>query len=403
MTVVTYAAEGLTLRLADIEIPPTARPCDASSVSVLADSIADIGLHTPPTVVERDGHYLLVTGRHRIEALKRVGLESVPVRLVEMDDRDARMWAISENLHRAELTVLQRSQQIEEYTALAKQKREAEGALHVAHRPPDKKEEPERVSVQVAQKLGRPESGDSLAARDLGVTCEEVTRAQMIASLSDEATKEAEALGLDDNQSALLKAAKASTPEAQVETLRDIRARGRVSDEPPPPNANDNRAAARTEGRPPGQQRSRAKKFPVHSRDPIDDVARELITKCAGPKAKWRTLDGMSSNIEVAKSAIKDALKRLGDAVKTRPGDKGDEYLIEGDPDKLLVRAGLMAHQEHDASDSSAEIAGLRVENADLRAKLADAHLEIETLRVEVGRADAEIERLKSALHEKAA
>ena len=110
-------------------------------------------------------------------------------------------------------------------------------------------------------------------------------------------------------------------------------------------------------------------------------MTRELITKCAGPKAEWRTLDRMSSTTHVAKSAINDVLERLGDAVKTRGGDRDVEHLIDGDPDELLVRAGLMVAQpEQSAADSSAEIAGLR-------AKLADAN--------------AEIERLKSALHEK--
>jgi ParB-like chromosome segregation protein Spo0J len=385
---VTGAAEGLTLRLADTEIPATARPCDASRVLSLTESIADIGLQTPPTVVERDGRHVLVTGRHRIEALKLLGNERVLVRLVEMDDLDARMWAISENLHRAELTVLQRSQQLDEYAALAKQKREVGGALQVAPHSSDK-EEPERVSVQVAQKPGRPESGDSLAARDLRITREEVTRAHKIAKLSDEAMKEAEALGLDDNQSALLKAAKASAAEAQVAILRDIGARGRVSDETPPADANECDDLARTEARASGQQPAtlRVKKIPVHSRDPIDDVVRDLITECAGPKAEWRTLGRMESITRRARTAIERALKRLGDAVKTRPGDRDVEHLIEGDRDELLIRAEVIAAQpDHRAADSSAEIASLRAENADLRAKLADAN--------------AEIKRLKSALHE---
>jgi hypothetical protein len=128
--------------------------------------------------------------------------------------------------------------------------------------------------------------------------------------------------------------------------------------------------------------------MPVHSRDPIDDVVRELITKCAGPKPEWRTLKRMSSIIRRADGAIKEALPRLGDdAVKTRAGDMDEEYLIEGDPDELLIRAGLtMAQPNQSAADSSAEVAILRAENDHLRAKLADA--------------DAKIERLKSLLYD---
>ena len=72
-------------------------------------------------------------------------------------------------------------------------------------------------------------------------------------------------------------------------------------------------------------------------------MTRELITKCAGPKPEWRTLKRMSSIIRRADGAIKEALPRLGDdAVKTRAGDMDEEYLIEGDPDELLIRAGLL-------------------------------------------------------------
>ena len=102
---VTRPAKGVTLRLDAIEIPSTTRPYNASSVVDLKQSIAAIGLQSAPTVIERDGRYLLVAGRHRLEALKLLGVESVLVRVVDFDDVEARMWTISENLHRAELTV----------------------------------------------------------------------------------------------------------------------------------------------------------------------------------------------------------------------------------------------------------------------------------------------------------
>jgi hypothetical protein len=176
--------------------------------------------------------------------------------------------------------------------------------------------------------------------------------------------------------------------EAPVRKTADqIRARKRANTEPDRPSH-----------RP---ETPRARKTPVHSRDPIDDLTRELITKCAGPNAGWRTLDRMSSTAMVAKSAIKDVIKRLGDAVKTRTGSTDDEFLIEGDREELLVRAGLMALAGQGPPDSSAEIAGLRAENASMRAELADANAEIEKLRAEVDRAEAEIQRLKSALQDK--
>jgi hypothetical protein len=66
----------------------------------------------------------------------------------------------------------------------------------------------------------RPESGIREAARQLGMDRKEVDRAVKVASLSPAAKAEAVSLGLDNNQSAMLEAARAPTPEAQVEVLK---------------------------------------------------------------------------------------------------------------------------------------------------------------------------------------
>jgi hypothetical protein len=154
-------------------------------------------------------------------------VESVLVRLVDFDDVEARMWTISENLFRAELTISQRAEQVAEYAKLAAEKRDVQ-------------------SEQVAQNKSkredgrghRHEGGDSLAARDLGITREEVRRAKTIAALPEQTKQAARDAGLDDNQSALLKAARAPTAEAQIAVLAGIRERGRVADDAPQPPAN---------------------------------------------------------------------------------------------------------------------------------------------------------------------
>ncbi len=69
----------------------------------------------------------MVAGRHRLEAFRYLGEDRVAAQVVKLSDRDARMWEISENLHRAELTVAQGADQISEYARLAKEKREVEG------------------------------------------------------------------------------------------------------------------------------------------------------------------------------------------------------------------------------------------------------------------------------------
>ena len=120
----------------------------------------------------------------------------------------------------------------------------------------------------------------------------------------------------------------------------------------------------------------------------IFGVTRDLIMQCGGPNIGWRTLDTMSSTTMRAKSEIKEALQRLGDAVKARAGDLDDEYLIEGERSELLARAKLTrAQPDPGAVDRGDEVSSLRAENNELRTQLADAN--------------DEIDRIKRLLHEK--
>jgi ParB-like nuclease domain len=56
------------------------------------------------------------SGGHRLAAVKRLGLEYIECFVVENESDDqARLWEIAENLHRAELTALERAEQIAEW------------------------------------------------------------------------------------------------------------------------------------------------------------------------------------------------------------------------------------------------------------------------------------------------
>ena len=169
-----------------IDFPANSRPTNATDVVALVSSIRTIGLQVPLTVVERDGRYLLIAGRHRLEALRVVGEERVPVRVVDFDDIEARLWTISENLHRTELSALQRAEQVSEFARLTKERLEAQKQAPINQKPegPGLVEQytqmggkmplpnREEVSRQVGAKFqrGRPEGGNRLVARDLGIT-----------------------------------------------------------------------------------------------------------------------------------------------------------------------------------------------------------------------------------------
>src|ERR1700722_14600049 len=109
------AVKGARVPFDQIDISIHHRPTHADKVSELVQSIRLLGLQAAPVVIERDGRYKLVSGRPRLEAIRVLGYEEAPVRIVGFDDLQARLWTISENLHRNELSALQRAEQIAEY------------------------------------------------------------------------------------------------------------------------------------------------------------------------------------------------------------------------------------------------------------------------------------------------
>ena len=216
----------------DIDLSHTIRPYNAAVVTELAQSIRAIGLQTPLTCIVRDGQHVLVSGRNRLEALRVIGCEQAPVRVVDFDDVEAELWRLSENLHRAELTKLEYDRQIVRYAELLKAKQAGE---RVTPLPPQQQCQPEvdKVRQVAAVSGGRGNTGGYReAARDLNVPERTVRRAYQTASLSPEAQEAAVETGLDDNRSALLEAAKVNNPKAQAAIIRDIAERKTLAAEP---------------------------------------------------------------------------------------------------------------------------------------------------------------------------
>ena len=144
-----------------------------------------IEAHIGNGTVER-GNPILVAGQHRLEAARRPGWATIEALVLEGDERDARLWEIAENLHRAELTVQERAEHIAEWVNLVEEKAGQVGQVSGGH--------------------GK-ERGASLASQELNLPRKAVARALQIAGLSNDAKAAAVETGLDDNQSALLKAA----------------------------------------------------------------------------------------------------------------------------------------------------------------------------------------------------
>ena len=211
----------------NVIVGPRLRRVDPAVVETLAQSIAEIGLQVPISVrleEQPDRQCLfLVAGAHRLAAVKKLGWENVPAVFIEADCIDVRRWEIAENLHRAELTVLERAEHVTEWLRLTEKKQQEDKPAQVAP-----------VSVR-GRTEGRGNTGGiNAAVRELGIERTEAQRSVTIAeALTPEAKSAAVEAHLDDNQSALLAVAK--TPaERQVAKIEELAQQRRGAAEPAP-------------------------------------------------------------------------------------------------------------------------------------------------------------------------
>ncbi len=208
------------IRIADIFVVGERRPVDPAKVTLIARSIGDIGLRTPITIriVDRivdpvegeiHGAYALVAGHHRLQAARHLGWERIDCIVMGGDAVDAELWEIAENLHRADLTALERDEQVARWIELTEKK-----AVQFS----------QTAKIESKRDDGkghRAEGGVSAAARDLGVDKDDAYRAVKVVALSPEAKAAARERGLDDNRSALLEAARVPAAE-QAKAILEI-------------------------------------------------------------------------------------------------------------------------------------------------------------------------------------
>ena len=189
----------------DVTIPDTHRKADPEVVKRLAESIKRFGLLNPISLHRRsDREVVLVSGRHRLEAARLLGEDFIDAVFVAGNAIDLRLREITENLHRKDLTVQERSDQIAEWAALIEQK--------------DKLAQVGPVS----NKGGRgKEGGNRKAARDLKLTRQDIQRSKKIASITPEAKTAAAEAGLTDNQAVLLEVA-AEPADQQAAKVAEI-------------------------------------------------------------------------------------------------------------------------------------------------------------------------------------
>lgn len=104
------ASDITTLPIAKVE-PNREQPrkhFDEDALSELSESIAQFGLIQPIVVRKLDsGYYQIIAGERRWRASRMAGLNEVPVRIIEADDRRAAELALVENLQREDLNPIE--------------------------------------------------------------------------------------------------------------------------------------------------------------------------------------------------------------------------------------------------------------------------------------------------------
>jgi ParB family chromosome partitioning protein len=97
----------MDISIAKITVGKRKREALEAKVLAMMESIREIGLLQPITITK---DHTLVFGLHRLEACKRLEWETIPATARTFEGLDAELAEIDENLVRADLTVLERSE-----------------------------------------------------------------------------------------------------------------------------------------------------------------------------------------------------------------------------------------------------------------------------------------------------
>lgn len=102
------------MAIADIEVEERLRPVDELGVAAILATVDEGGSITDPIDVRRVKRgktvsYRLVDGAHRLEAMKRLGRQTIPATVWEGTTLDAQLLEIERNLARAEMKPIDRA------------------------------------------------------------------------------------------------------------------------------------------------------------------------------------------------------------------------------------------------------------------------------------------------------
>jgi ParB family chromosome partitioning protein len=216
-----------------IVVPKGRRPINPATVKNLAESFAEIGIKYPISIRRVGTQLILVAGRHRLAAAKKLGWKKIKGELEGGDELESRIWEIAENLCRADFaTAGERHQATADLLAVLEEKHLAAAAQDKAcagGKPPAQKEK--RGGLRNPKVAARSKALDE-AARMTGKSKDTLKKEAAMSRLTPQAASAATAAGISDSAKATVARA-GDTAEAQLAKLATITAvEDRMMDNP---------------------------------------------------------------------------------------------------------------------------------------------------------------------------
>jgi ParB family chromosome partitioning protein len=187
------------------------------NLEALAESIREKGVLQPLLVRPLgDGRYAIVAGERRYRAAKMAGLAEVPVRVLDLPEKEARLLALVENLQREDLNPYEETLGVLELLSedLGKTREEVVGLL------------------RRMRKEKRGEAGHNVMASPEAQRVEEVFRALGRMTWESFVQNRLPLLGLpEDLRAALEEGALPYTAALELKKVKDLEARARLLEE----------------------------------------------------------------------------------------------------------------------------------------------------------------------------
>jgi ParB/RepB/Spo0J family partition protein len=91
---------------------------DPGDLTELIASISDLGVLEPILVRQKGEQYEVIAGRRRLEAARRIGLQTIPASVLELTEVQAIVTSLIENIQRKDLTLMERVETYQQLEAL---------------------------------------------------------------------------------------------------------------------------------------------------------------------------------------------------------------------------------------------------------------------------------------------